>query len=72
MTLQEALDEAIRLHNEHEKEILRIMEDLPDFGSEELNNLSVEYIDTLLKWVHGNYEWSLICRRYNQRPAEAS
>jgi len=74
MSLQEALDEAIRAHNEHENEVLRIMEDLPDFGSKTLNKIAADYIDTLVKWVRGNHEWSLVCGRYNvrQKPAGGS
>jgi len=64
-TLQEALDKAIQLHNTHEIEINNIMDNLPDFGSEKNNSTAHEYIDCLLKWVRGNYEWSLRCGRYN-------
>jgi len=65
-TLQEALDGAIELINDHERRILSLQDKLPHLSAQKYNGVAILYIDCILKWVRGNYDWSLTCGRYNK------
>ncbi|PSL44913.1 5-epi-alpha-selinene synthase [Chitinophaga niastensis] len=57
-TLQQALDEAARMHNE-EVAIFATLEKLLPFRGDETDAELLRYVSILRAWIAGNFEWSL-------------
>ncbi|MBD2452672.1 terpene synthase [Nostoc sp. FACHB-87] len=64
ISLEEAINRAIEMHNQEIQTLLKLEESLPSFG--ELIDAEIKkYLSGIHEWIRGNYDWSKKTDRYN-------
>lgn len=64
LSVEEAISEAVDLHNQYVKEMIQLEENLPSFGVD-MDQQVKKYIESLHYFLRGHFEWSLHdTRRY--------
>jgi hypothetical protein len=61
--LQIAVDRVIHMRKQTEKEIISLINDLPQFGRD--NSVAQEYISAITRCIGGNFEWCTVATRYH-------
>jgi 5-epi-alpha-selinene synthase len=64
LSLEQALEYAVGMHNQELQALLNLEASLPSFG-EEIDAELAKYISGIHDWIRGNFDWSKKTARYN-------